>query len=578
MPASDGVVLTGNSPAARRALVSGDRLPQPGGMERGARITDAVVDSLAQPGVELGDWWSQQGRPDSPGFGAAISPLAMAASNVLPGPKGMGAAYRGIEAATPALSRVSTRLPTAVKSVENVLGPERLQIGTDAMRMEPKVWSNVDLVNDYPGFKSSNPADRDVTAREFIDHVKSNLLYLHDSIAPEIRDRSSKWYDGGRGIVDQMSQRYGTHPHSSAAAIAALSPQKDWFQNVDLANRVHHIVHNANDIPYTPEMTQTAPRIFGDPKFATGLERIQGKAYRDLTDPSDKAMWLRLYDEAHHDRSYNVLTPEGKFSHVATNADGSNSDVAWGSLGEIGKAIQALEAKGDLERISPLLGERHKVRNFYNNLIDPNAASGDVTIDTHAVAAGLMRPLSGNSLEAAHNFASYPGAGLPTAKGSSVSGAHGTYGLYADAYREAAAERGILPRQMQSITWEGLKGLFPDKFKANKRAVEDINSLWRQYETGAASLDDTRKSIMQRAGGIDAPKWHGRGSGRGSALNEAGRYSGESQKLPGSGVPDRAAATVDRRARGGASPGAPGLQQGGDGFRLMPVDHDPFAQ
>jgi hypothetical protein len=34
------------------------------------------------------------------------------------------------------------------------------------------------------------------------------------------------------------------------------------------------------------------------------------------------------------------------------------------------------------------MGERHKVRNFYNNIYDPNSPYGDVTIDTHAVAAG----------------------------------------------------------------------------------------------------------------------------------------------------------------------------------------------
>ena len=35
---------------------------------------------------------------------------------------------------------------------------------------------------------------------------------------------------------------------------------------------------------------------------------------------------------------------------------------------------------------------------------------------------------------------------------SSITGAVGAYGLYAEAYRQAAAETGVLPREMQSIT------------------------------------------------------------------------------------------------------------------------------
>ena len=82
----------------------------------------------------------------------------------------------------------------------------------------------------------------------------------------------------------------------------------------------------------------------------------------------------------------------------------SPSKAAWGSLNEIGKAVASIDANGDVNTISVLMGERHKVRNFYNNIYSPNSLFGDVTIDTHAVAAGLLRPLSGNSLEVDHNF------------------------------------------------------------------------------------------------------------------------------------------------------------------------------
>ena len=37
------------------------------------------------------------------------------------------------------------------------------------------------------------------------------------------------------------------------------------------------------------------------------------------------------------------------------------------------------------------MGAMHKVRNFYNNILLPDSPNGHVTIDTHAVAAGLIK-------------------------------------------------------------------------------------------------------------------------------------------------------------------------------------------
>jgi hypothetical protein len=180
--------------------------------------------------------------------------------------------------------------------------------------------------------------------------------------------------------------------------------------------------------------------------------------------------------------------------------------VAWGSLNEIGKAIGAIEANGDVRTISGLMGERHKVRNFYNNIYDPNSPYGDVTIDTHAVAAGLLRPLSGNSLEVDHNFKNTTVAGRGTTKGSSISGVSGNYGLYAEAYRRAAQERGILPRQMQSITWEAVRGLFPDTFKTERNA-QIIDGIWSRYRNGEIEIDEARRIVSEAAGGINPPTW-----------------------------------------------------------------------
>ena len=110
--------------------------------------------------------------------------------------------------------------------------------------------------------------------------------------------------------------------------------------------------------------------------------------------------------------------------------------------------------------------------------------AGDVTIDTHAVAAGLLRPLSGKSIEVTHNFG---GTGIAN---SSITGNKGTYALYAEAYRQAAKERGVLPREMQSITWEAVRGLFNPQYKGQASNVQYIDNIWAQYKSGDITIEE----------------------------------------------------------------------------------------
>ena len=412
--------------------------------------------------------------------------------------------------------RISTRLPTAARATEDPMTGE-LIIGYDELRADPKVFEpNVNIVRDYPNMRPQPDATTDETAEQFITHVKDNLLYLHDQVPEATRTRSQLWYDGARNITDRWSQEYGVPDTGVAGALAALSPQKDWYQNVSLAQRVLDVARPTSGTPtqFAPEMEETFRSIasLNKPKYEPLLDAIRGKSYDEITDPDPavqnalRALFVRLHDQTYTSPDYRIVGPEGDFLDVATNADGSPSRVGWGSLNEIGKAIGSIEANGVVSTISRLMGERHKVRNFYNNIYDPNSPYGDVTIDTHAVAAGLLRPLSGNSLEVDHNFKNTSVPGRGTTKGSAISGVSGNYGLYAEAYRRAAEERGILPRQMQSITWEAVRGLFPDTFKTEANA-NMIDAIWNRYRSGEIEIDEARRMVNEAAGGINPPTW-----------------------------------------------------------------------
>lgn len=446
--------------------------------------------------------------------------------------------------APPGPNLVSTRLPTAVKKTEDPL-TSRLVIDLQAVKQDPEAFAhNMGLIRQYPNFasKARNP---DKQAEDFITEVKNNLLFLHDQVPEATRQRSKLWYDGARNITDRFSVDYGVPDQAVSGVLAVLSPQKDWFMNVSLGQRVLDIATKQQSTRWDSSMDVIAKTIFGDPKYAPMVDAIRGKTLSEVKEPGLKAMWLRTYDQAKNPREHQIVSPEGDFIGVRMNQDGKTpTQTGWGSLNEIGKAIVILEDPR-IETISANLGQQHKVRNFYSNIYAPNDPAGPVTIDTHAVAAGLLRPLSGNSREVAHNFGSNV-KGEVGPKNSSITGVQGTYGIYAEAYRRAAAERGILPREMQSITWEAVRGLYPDTFKSQAKNVDQIDGIWLQYRKGKMSLEEARNEVFKNAGGIRPPEWEGAGLRPGSA--QAVQPAGNAGELPGAGIP------------GGGAPGAGGIQ------------------
>ena len=400
---------------------------------------------------------------------------------------------------------VSPRNPTAKKATENALD-DQLQIGLAALRADPEAFEhNIRIASRYPNFARSPLRNPEKRAERMVQHMVDNLVWLHDHVSDAIRKRSQMWYDGAHAIAGKWASEYGVSRRAAAGMMAVLSPQKDWFMNVSLAQRVLDIVTKQKDKPWSQEMETTAARIFGKPDQKVVIDAVRGKSLAELSDLFEKATWVRIYDEAHNPRDYHVIHPEGDFGEFATNQDGRKSKVAWGSTPTIAKAISIFEQQS-VENIHRQLGNEHKVRSFYNNIVDPNSKGGHVTIDTHAVAAALLRPLSGNSREVLHNF----GGGIKGEGGpmnSSIVGTSGLYGLYAEAYRRAAEARGILPRQMQSITWEAVRGLFTSGFKSQQKNVDAVNAVWDDFSKGKGTINDVRKEILRLAGGVTEPEW-----------------------------------------------------------------------
>jgi hypothetical protein len=446
--------------------------------------------------------------------------------------------------------RISTRFPTAAKATEDPL-QDNLSVGIESMAADgPSFAKNIAFVREYDNYR---PTKKELTdhevAERFKQHVINNLLWLHDKMKPEVRERARRWYDGARRQAEVWAGQYGLKERQVAGVIAALSPQKDWFMNMSLAERMMDIWTTMQDHAMDDAMLAK-----GNEKFPAGgktaaakanrtiYDRIKGKTLASLSTDLERAMWVRMYDEAHNPRHHKVMSPEGEMLGYATNVGGEKSGTGWGSLAEIAKGVSMLR-DDSLENISRQVGGQHKVRNFYSNIVSPGSELGEVTIDTHAVAAALIKPLSGKGYEVDQNFGSSSVKGRPGGASSSITGSKGTYGIYADAYREAAAQRGLKAREMQSIVWEEVRTLFEDTFKTEENAAK-IQAVWKQYRNGRITQEQAQEKIHEYAGGTSDPEWFGRGAGS----DEGVRGSTYKEELPGDGVSGRGAGDDGRAA------------------------------
>ena len=540
---------------------------------------------------------------------------------------------------------MSTRVPTAkgheMDALNNLLLAEWSAVLTSDRLVEANLARLKALGLPFQFDETRSPREQ---LESFVGLMTDNLDFLFSKVDPTIQERAKLWYVGANRIADFLSKRYGISMMQASAMLAVLSPQKNWFENVSMADRIGDILTAARDAKWTDKMEQFFVRMQDAPKasaarierslenltrpskpvkqtaesdadfaarkarFTKGHKRkmaqyeteraewqdeidrmdeaiaeaeesgdpvaslkadraalAQAKPRRPRLEPQRReeteadfdarvaaypeaykawadskaklnrllagakskvaslaalgrskrmrdmrdgtlgtvldakdfelaAMFVRAYDEAYNSPQFAIITPEGGMAGPSMGANGPLT-IRWGAYGSIQKAISVFE-DGSAENIHYQIGAAHKVRNFYNNIFDPNSAKF-VTIDTHAIAAALLMPLSASDALVAWGL----GAGASDTK----LGLHGGYPVVFEAYLRAAKQRGVLGREAQSITWEAIRGLFPAAQKKGLKPL--VQRVWDEFSAGKLTLAEAREKVFEVSGGITMPEW-----------------------------------------------------------------------
>jgi hypothetical protein len=421
--------------------------------------------------------------------------------------------------------------------------------------MEKKIIQNVKLMSLSPSIK--NVAQTKEGAEQIVELLKDNIRFIYNNASEAIKVGAKEWYVGANKIAKQMAEKYNLNDAQTSAILAALSPQKDWNQNVSLAERVAKILTYDVDVKVDDKVLKKVKELYNpnediyyvinygtkkqyyNSKKAKGtlenkisfaiknlsLEDVDKMKFPQLTPEQEarrkvalKALILRAIDETNYDRSFRKINYDGSYGDTIITKTGETDTAAWQDYDSIGKAVKIFE-DGSIKNINVSVGNGHKVRSFYNNIVNPDA-DNIVTVDTHAVAAAQLRPLGAKDLEPSNAFGTHNkkellqderleklGIGNMTGPaGNDTIGEYGTYSFYKKAYDEVAKEFGLKSRELQSIVWEGVREFFPDTFKStqNKKTIDNI---WLDWKAGNISVEEARKQITdfrnKNVGGVN---------------------------------------------------------------------------
>lgn len=308
-------------------------------------------------------------------------------------------------------------------------------------------------------------------ANEAVDWMTANVLDIYRQASAEEVDIYRQWYDAAHHLAD--IGKHDTTLSGSVAIMATFSASTRWEINVAnwqfFMDNVHRLdepldektcaqANKGREIDI--EKTQAAwDRAMEASKKPGGRQvRVPRPESGDVIHfkPGMTPSQMSSRDQAYVMRAYGVGQPDmlilnrdGTITHKPwLKQDGTPWKGAWGTYDMIEKAIACYRTP-TYEIIQDAVGDGSKVPSFYNNIMTPDSPAHDVTADTHAFSIALATVLS-----VKHPWIMTGKSNLYSSPTSAPAGTRGIYVLVAEAYRRACKGTDLLPREMQSVTWE----------------------------------------------------------------------------------------------------------------------------
>jgi hypothetical protein len=423
---------------------------------------------------------------------------------------------------------LSTRVPTGKAAVAATEPTRALMTGVAEASQDPALLRKLalgigsdPLLSRYRPFLGArggaSPAD---VVGAFASQASGSIGRLIDMVPEALRARAGGWYEGAHRLGNELGARIGVSGQQGAGLLATQSPSKDWNQNIDIANRLGRWWREFKDTdaPFTQEhfdqyanaATQSALAWIKSNKLTgDAAARVLANAEQKLADArsfigtrfeglpdTQRAQMIRAHSELVEPPHYSLYTPEGDAFRTATTGDGTPALLQWQSYPIMANGLSVLEDDSPAA-LSAAMGMGHKVRSFFNNINVP-LDSRSVTVDTHNIAGAHFRPLGGSAPEV---------GAVMAGPGSAALGISGGHAMYRDAVAMAAAQRGLRPAQAQSISWEGIKGLFTPVQKRDRVFNAALTSVFEDYRRGTLTEAQLYDRIEALAGGFRPAEW-----------------------------------------------------------------------
>ena len=344
------------------------------------------------------------------------------------------------------------------------------------VRGKKRTYRTVDASNIHNLRDEDQAAQHDALLSVFdrtLDQLVGNLSSLFDrSFISGAFEVGSRWYEDGGNMAGAHAVANDMTREQGCGVFAAMSPMREWEDNVAIGKYIMDIVAEDPVIPDLTALLTKTVDIGGGGKGKKKMKSVTRSCYewtaiemneRGLGNPDDiiglklselpietQALMVRMLSQAGYFTDHPEEHQGKKLGYVGTDKQGNPKwkSVGWAS-GDVHTAKAINIARATPEEVDSVIDaqlEGMKVRSFYNNLsLGENNEYPDITMDTHAMSAAAGRTYGSNSREKGVFFGGPPE--------SAPYGFTGLYPIFAEAFRVVAAEKGVLPHRMQAILW-----------------------------------------------------------------------------------------------------------------------------